>query len=377
MTVVVVVTCLLLTVSSSGTYVTQPRSLFNMGGLSRELHVLPRLSKNMSNISLKDVRKSIKDRPVGFHSHIKNNRDASDSISITIVVSHCSMSLEWLAPIINDIKDRNSNFSIDKTYIYSKCNEKVIDAPSNSVVVNLPNVGRSEHTFLFFITQMKLTEGVVLFLKDTQNVRSESQHGVAFSVIDYPTMVEQSLSPSHFSCRQYIDNNATGLSNDVITKVLLSWSARFFRQRTRSLPTDMQAPFSNYARMRQWTDQLKLKFPKPLTTVCHGGSFAVSVERIRSVDRNIWVALRHSLARGNNIQERFFMERTWAAILANPPQNSRKIRVKCFKNDICGYIGNIVDSWSVLNSSTICGKGMAIYYKKGYVNQCTIKTSSA
>lgn len=243
-------------------------------------------------------------------------------VPITIVVSHCKQSLEWLSSTIDDLTRKFPNYAVTEVVIYSKCGRKVIGAPKQSTITPLPNVGRCDHTYAHYISkEMKLTEGIVLFLKDTRHVyweykvKSESKNlteGLAF-VHDYGDMIQRALSPTEFCCRQYINSQKTGIANAVITKILLTWFREEYSetQNMYALNSKDETPFSVHTNMLQWVTEMGVQMPKPLTSVCYGGVFAVSVKRLREIDPRVWDNLRVSLSRGNNIQEGHFMERTW------------------------------------------------------------------
>ena len=60
----------------------------------------------------------------------------------------------------------------------------------------------------------------------------------------------------------------------------------------------------------------------PLWRVCYGGAFAATRASIRQTSAASWRSLAASLERGDNIEEGHFMERTWAALLSEPPSSS-------------------------------------------------------
>jgi hypothetical protein len=355
---------------------------------ARQLHVLPRLQLNSSLLAAymknqasksEEARVAKPGFPIRSNRAIAKTRSSShgsSNIPITIVVSHCSESLEWLTEEIENLKKLNSKYSQFNVFIYTKCNQPVISAPPKSFVIKMPNVGRAHHSYLFFITQTKATEGVVLFLKDKRKVVSDklSNDTAGFrNRRGYSDMIAQALSDDEFSCEQYISTEAIGVQNIAVTRALLSWNARTFRQKTTVYPTDIRTHFTTYSSMRQWVSAMELDFPKPVTPVCYGDVFAVSVRRILEIDRRIWVNLRMSLSRGNIIQENFFMERTWAALLATIPSNTLNVynstKLQCFKTDICGYIGNVVVDWESFKGSVLCNTDMGTLSHK-YFNYC-------
>jgi len=134
-----------------------------------------------------------------------------------------------------------------------------------------------------------------------------------------------------------------------------------------------ETPFSNHSNMRQWVSEMQLDFPRPLTSVCYGGVFAVSVKRLQSVDEQTWRRLELSLSRGNNIQEGHFMERSWSALLATDKFPYFRPKVRCFKKEVCGYFGNIIVKWKTLKSTYICQTRLLTFADMQYIKGCTVR----
>jgi hypothetical protein len=347
-----------------------------------------------------------------FISYIlSSSTNKDDVVPVTIVVSYCKQSLAWLSSAIETISQEYPQYVVQDVQIFSKCGRRVIDAPNKSSVVALPNVGRCDHTYAHFIAEMKLTEGVVLFLKDTRHVywqhkiknvsavqntnfnkldrfkseddkkstrADESYEGLAF-VNDYGDMIHKAQTPTQFSCRQYINSEKTGIANAVITKILLTWSRDQYAetQKMYSLDPKDETPFSIHANMLQWVNEMNISIPRPLTSVCYGGVFAVSVKRLLEIDKQIWRNLQSSLSRGNNIQEGHFMERAWSAMLAHNNFPYFRPKVRCFRKDICGYFGNIVVKWKTLRSTSICQTKLHTFADMKYITNCHVRKTSA
>ena len=71
--------------------------------------------------------------------------------------------------------------------------------------------------------------------------------------------------------------------------------------------------------------------------MCYGGIFATSVENIYKQDMTMWMKLEMSLARGDNIEEGHFVERSWAALLSNPLE---LLQIEALQNYSTGIEGN-------------------------------------
>ena len=308
----------------------------------------------------------------------------TSTVPITIVVAHCKQSLDWLSITLDELHNSHPHYLIRDVIIYSKCGKAVEGYYSKSTtVIRLPNVGRCDHTYLHFIANMKLTDGVVLFLKDTRHVYWEFKtkneekklnEGLAFTH-SYAAMIEKALSPAQFCCRQYIDSTKTGIANAVITKILLSWFREEYNENLNlyALNSRDETPFANHTNMLAWTKQMDISFPRPLTSVCYGGVFAVSVNRLREIDQRTWQRLEVSLSRGNNIQEGHFMERTWSALLATDSFPYFRPKVRCFRKEVCGYFGNIVVKWKTLKSTYICQTKLHTFADMKYIGGCTVR----
>ncbi|CAJ1961170.1 unnamed protein product, partial [Cylindrotheca closterium] len=76
-----------------------------------------------------------------------------------------------------------------------------------------------------------------------------------------------------------------------------------------------KSPFKN---LGQWLESLDISLPSPLTPVCYGGIFAAKQTKIKSIPKVKWEAIAKSLSRGDNIEEGYFAERTWAGLLSAP-----------------------------------------------------------
>jgi hypothetical protein len=226
---------------------------------------------------------------------------------ITLVVSHCKHDLHWLTNL-------TTSFPIHDIAIYSKCGYPVLGAPLNSKIKLLQNVGRCDHTYAHFITELSLTDGIVLFLKDTTHVycpyegKTQSEERGVMSRRSYQTMIEAAVGPDQFSCRQFVDPGA-GMSNDVVAKQLLRMSIPLYKDSLSNYSNGQVEPFSIHTYMRKWKKEVGITFRHPITPVCYGGIFAVNVKRLLAIKRDTWAAIRTSLSRADNIQEGHFMVR--------------------------------------------------------------------
>jgi len=84
--------------------------------------------------------------------------------------------------------------------------------------------------------------------------------------------------------------------------------------------------------------------PRPLTSVCYGGNFAVKASQIYA-KKDLLGKMASSLSRGDSIEEGHFAERSWAGILSYP-LNSNETAVMqsiptVYGQPAGGYMGTI------------------------------------
>jgi hypothetical protein len=107
------------------------------------------------------------------------DKDATElDLHIHIVVSHCKSSLDWLAEF-------TKGFAIDSIHVITKCGYPVVGAPDSAIILTLPNVGRCDHTYAYYIANLlpqlvpdvKKSNSIVVFLKDDISNKNMHQQG--------------------------------------------------------------------------------------------------------------------------------------------------------------------------------------------------------
>ena len=287
------------------------------------------------------------------NTHIKPR-----NIPVHVVVSHCKHNLGWINRSI-------SLLHVKKITIISKCGQQIVGAPSPAEVRVLPNVGRCDHSYVYYILhELNATEGVVLFMKDTNHIHNlRDSKGLGVNVRKpFLWMIQESSGPSQFACRQYADPTV-GMANEVIYKYLLKFNFSTYNMslhRKYNYTSLQTEPFSMYPTMNSWIDALGMKLQQPITQVCYGGVFAVNVKRLLDIDRTVWEKLERSLSRGDNILEGHYMERAWAGMLSLvPPKYNvthlvQRNETLCLTSNVCGYRGNIVINATKLRKRRLC-----------------------
>eukprot|EP00804_Cyclotella_cryptica_P022621 CCRYP_009500-RA/>CCRYP_009500-RA protein AED:0.28 eAED:0.28 QI:1468/1/1/1/0.6/0.5/6/139/1106 len=253
------------------------------------------------------------------------DEDETDrDVRIHLVVSHCKSSLDWMQQFVE-------GFAIDSIHIITKCDYPVVGALDSATILKMPNVGRCDHTYAWFMANLlpRLApeddeeNSVIVFLKDDisyENMHqfgewselrhltqmAASNHGFACGI----TSLNVTFSQSHFS-----------LSAFHKTETLQEFAMATYQRNLKGYlldPTEFKSPFNS---LGLWWDSLGIESTGDLTPVCYGGVFAASVRNIRRHTTEFWDAIETALSRGNNIQEGHYAERTWALLLSTPLQD--------------------------------------------------------
>lgn len=79
---------------------------------------------------------------------------------------------------------------------------------------------------------------------------------------------------------------------------------------------------SPYVTLGGWRDALGLVFPdSDYINVCYGGNFLYQKRGVLSQSVDAWANMEISLARGDNIQEGHYAERSWASLVGASPRS--------------------------------------------------------
>ena len=269
---------------------------------------------------------------LGDKETVLGNREIS--LKVAIVISHCARALDWF-------NDATSSLDVRSVTVYSKCGKPVVGAPANARIIQLPNVGRCDHSFAYHMNTLvgaargSESTSVVLFLKDTFTVL----HQTDLEHRDLTEVVAEASGPSGFSCgklpnytltfdktkpfrRAWFDtilNHGAEWSfwHDVseISKFTLDYYVSKGRYRNE-LNEDNKKLFSASAvpSFETWWKMLEAPQLHKIMPVCYGGFFAVQTRNIMYAAPAL-ARMQNMLERGDNIIEGHYAERSFAALL--------------------------------------------------------------
>jgi hypothetical protein len=256
---------------------------------------------------------------------------------IHIIVSHCHVDLEFLSTLIHEFTN------IASIHIISKCGQEVKRAPAFATVERLPNIGRCDHTYAYYIANVlgksvpANDNDIVVFMKDTglnndflhqpgdwnslQNMIRLAAYGMdrfACGIVPKPTGAFR----KNWILSAYHDFDELG-----------NFTMKKYDGMTQNNQSDFDSPY--YPNLRSFFNDLAVKSSvnaPGLVRVCYGGVFAAPVKNIRQHSTEMWQAMEQGLARGDNIIEGHYAERMWGLLLSKPLEPNQAQAVRDYSN---------------------------------------------
>ncbi len=261
-------------------------------------------------------------------------RSAITEKRIHIVVSHCKRDLDW-------ISNFTDGYDIASMHVITKCGYPVKGVPDLATIEELPNVGRCDHSYAYYINnhldqkvaKSEEENSVVVFLKDDMDrrtVHQGGQYGHKHPYNDLETMIQLASSQNGFSCGLRVsesirfpnDTNKYSISAYHKTNTLFKFNLTDYEDNRKGFNyTSDQVKFvSDYPNLGSFYHTLvtNRSSTPDIVQVCYGGIFAASASALKSNDASIWKSAERRLSRGNNIQEGHYMERLWGLLLSKP-----------------------------------------------------------
>jgi hypothetical protein len=251
------------------------------------------------------------------------------NFTIDLVVSHCNLPIDWIFEWADPYKFRDVT-------IFSKCNQQVHGAPIKANIVELPNVGRCDHTYAYYMarhyTQLSNSKKkhVVLFLKDNDN-RHRTVYSRHRSLIEMLQITKNygfachedrvwsvSRPSQENSLWQVIKHPVCQLSTYHNWTVLRKKDMVSYVRIKRDRNDQIHFKSTNGDLLGEYADRMGIRLPNILP-VCYGGNFMALGHQIqKKTPEKLWHHIEQSLNRGSNVAEGHFAERLWAALLSFP-----------------------------------------------------------
>ena len=294
-----------------------------------------------------------------------NEPKVKGRINTHLVISHCKSDLGWVSNVTKYLEN------VESIHVITKCGYPVTGVPDMTTIEVLPNVGRCDHTYAYYINNVldnKLAEKqgeegkpVVLFLKDDISLANKHHIG-SYDPIE--SLVQVAASANGFKCRLSPGSDYETIETRTLKYFSTPGPARNYSSSTyHDTPTLMKFKLkeyernvkgyenntagiefsSNFTNLGAFVEALGKSPLQEVVPVCYGGVFAASVSNIKKRNPNVWRRLEHFLSRGNNIEEGHFAERLWASFLS-PSLESYKLKA------LWDYAENVSNRFAVKGS---------------------------
>jgi len=245
---------------------------------------------------------------LGKSAEFSESENATPFPKVSIVINYCNHDMDWYYEFTKDIEIYN-------TTVVSKCDGSH-GIPENASLLKLPNVGRNDYTFAWFMENMEKRESlmhdeVVVFLKD--NLNSRHKYEMHMKQRKLEELVRDAWE-NGFSCHGVTPYKFHS------TEILKTFGLFYYKVEDVE-KSEFKSIYKNFG---NWLSDMNIELPSPLTQVCYGGIFAVKRSLIERVPKEMFKNIRSSLSRGDNIEEGHFAERTWAGILSHPPSQHQE-----------------------------------------------------
>jgi hypothetical protein len=249
---------------------------------------------------------------------------------ISLVISHCESGLNWIETYFE-------GYDINDITIISKCNKEIIGlqniaALAPTKVIKLPNFGRCDHSYAYYIQEQFKnqkyhsinSDDMIFFMKDNDRFRT-----TYYNMDELFTQV----SEAGFSCvvKPACDCNGKCYAG-MLTPLMMhnrTYLFDFSLNNYSRMSRDKNDNFLNdkYPDMKSWIKDMKFLIPNTVTApVCYSGMFAAKKKQLLNQSEEAWQRMTNSLARADNLIEGHYAERTWASILSDVDyQNSKAV----------------------------------------------------
>ena len=249
---------------------------------------------------------------------MKYERQKNKWPKVSLAVAHCDLPVDW---IWNYFLQNGVEF--ESVHIYSKCGKPLYNLPPEATIVNLPNVGRNDHSFAYHMNHLDYTnhtdDDIVFFMKDNM-----------YRLIDHDQFFNSTEKRSMSTLIDIASVNGFGCLEQPLSLLNIYPSyyfeveslKRFFNKeayvRIERDKESTDVPFaSEYESFKDWKAALNITLQTPYTPVCMGGMFSTTISQIKR-HKSLWKTIEKKLSRGDNIEEGHFAERSWAGLLSKP-----------------------------------------------------------
>jgi hypothetical protein len=268
-------------------------------------------------------------------------QETTERAGLHVVISHCSVPLDWI------FEEYLLDVPCKSVTIYTKCGRPLFSDPSVELsneslirVETMPNVGRCDHSYAWWIVEMLTStrstgqpyqhqlplyhpNDQVLFMKDNDNMKRHNEGNEEHRTFE---LMRDVTVRRGFDCgSRYHARGFSGVGTNYADKAILGrFHIRKYKTKSKTNSKDVFEATSRP--LSAWTEKMPVNVTfttNGIVEVCLGGVFMTTIRQILNAPVSDWNAIVTALSRGDNIEEGHYMERLWAVLLA-PPLSSEK-----------------------------------------------------
>jgi len=211
-----------------------------------------------------DVSQETIDSVIAMYNH---------RVPVHVVISHCDKPLDWIASKFN------SNYVYLKSItIISKCGNEVVGAPNHEHVnvISLPNVGRCDHSYAYFIShsvvESNVDNDVIFFIKDNDYQVKKWRSTKSMLALAHRNGIACATKEKFGRGKEHrvsFFHNSTMLGNFGIKSHTREGKKKGYIPPNRK---EIDAFVSSeYSSLGNYADEVGIRIPSPFTPVCYGG----------------------------------------------------------------------------------------------------------
>ena len=230
----------------------------------------------------------------------KFNLNPNNGKSFTVVIARYNEDLSWIA----------KEFPTEQVIIYNKGPNDIGDLPDNCLVVNLPNIGRETHSYLYhIISNYNNLSDRILFIQG-----QPYDHRIYLPLVKHKVITDSSCKNTIAKCMyDSLANQSDGLEQE-------NWQDSKWKDIVLSNKTMLE--FTKYYIGQQYFGDTEIYFQ-------WGGQFAVDKEKILCHEKKYFENLIATLNKQHPI-EVHYIERLWDLIFSceSSPAKSTEIVIE-------------------------------------------------
>ena len=225
--------------------------------------------------------------------------------SMDIVIARYSADIQW---VFEHAQTHMAN--IRQIIIYNKGTDN-LNIPERfkniTTIKKLPNVGRCDHTYLYYITHWyeDLPE-VVLFWKDS------SPRHPRFHAEEFLSLKKTCAMPKRYNTSTF---------------ELVDWNPSYNQSKASQFIRSPETPMIRWiAKLFGPEEKITQEIKNNPIHICWGGTFSAHRHEIQRTEKKVWQQLLGQMSVGDNIEVGHYMERLWFHLLGK--QNKVKLRYR-------------------------------------------------